>query len=251
MSATEGRVIKPPIQNVMSGRVFRPANAFLAKKVLKVTAILSLLWCGLALLLYTNPLVTMILVEVGWYFDILIKLGFETFTIAYWTGSIVFLLVGSLYTFIYIRRIEYSVLGWEGEAMPEIMVVKGILNITKKFVPFRNITDIRTKLGPFDRLLGIGTLVIETAGGAPEQPVTGLTQLIIKSIVAGSGSGEQRIEGIRFHQELRDFVLQEMRGFERAVGELEVKRGGALRRIFTPATLEAFKEVRDALKESS
>ena len=250
MSTKGTRVIKPPIEQVISGRVFRPVNAFLAKKVLKVTTVLFLVWVAVVLLLFTHPLLTFIMAEIGWYFDFIVGLGYFTFTFVYWTGTLIFLGLGSLYTFIYMRKIQYSVLGWEGEAMPEITVVKGIINITKKFVPFRNITNVETKRGPFDRLLGIGTLVIETAGGAPEQPTTGLAALVIKSIVAGSRSGEQRIEGIRFHQELRDFVLQEMRGFERAVTSSETVQSSSLRRIFTPATLEAFKEVRDALKES-
>lgn len=250
MSTEGARVIKPPIEQVISGRMFRPVNAFLAKKVLKVSTVLILLWAGIVLLLFTNTVLSFIMTKIGWYFEIIVGLGYFTFSYIYWTGTLIFLGLGSLYTFIYMRRIQYSVLGWEGEAMPEITVVKGIINITKKFVPFRNITNVETKRGPFDRLLGIGTLVIETAGGAPEQPTTGLAALFIKSIAAGSRSGEQRIEGIRFHQELRDFVLQEMRGFERPEASRGTSESKQLRRVFTPATLEAFKEVRDALRES-
>jgi membrane protein YdbS with pleckstrin-like domain len=247
MDKTDERLIKPPIEQVVSGRVFRPVYAFLAKKVLKVTAVLVLLWCVAVLLLFTNPFISMIAVQMFGPLFIAIELGYANFSMAYWIGTLVFLFLGSLYTLVYIRRIEYSVLGWEGEAMPEIMVVKGIVNITKKFVPFRNITNIETKRGPFDRLLGIGTLVIETAGGAPQQPTTGLAALLIKAIASSSQVGEQRIEGIRFHQELRDFVLQEMRGFEKGI---ERGESSSLRRIFTPTTLKALQEVRDALKEA-
>ena len=85
-----------------------------------------------------------------------------------------------------------------GKTMPEIYVKKGIINITRKHVPFRTITNIQSVAGPFDRLFGIGSIEVETASGS-----------------AGSfQSAEEKLEGLTFYEELRDFVLLELRRFK-------------------------------------
>lgn len=89
---------------------------------------------------------------------------------------------------IYIDAISYQVHG------TEVVVFKGLLNKTEKHVPFRTITNISSRAGPLDRLLGIGCVFIETAGQA------------------GPRHGpEERIEGIRVYKEVRDFILKELR----------------------------------------
>jgi len=81
--------------------------------------------------------------------------------------------------------------------MPEIFVKKGIINITRKHVPFRTITNISSRAGLFDRLFRIGSVEIETAG------YSGATT-----------SAEEKLEGITFYEELRDFILRELRKFK-------------------------------------
>lgn len=98
---------------------------------------------------------------------------------------------------IYLRSIEYSVISEEGTTSREIFVKKGIINITRKHVPFRTITNISSRAGLFDRLFGIGAIEIETAG------YSGTTQ-----------SAEEKLEGITFYEELRDFILRELRKFK-------------------------------------
>jgi uncharacterized membrane protein YdbT with pleckstrin-like domain len=100
---------------------------------------------------------------------------------------------------LYIRNIRYSVISKKGDRMPEIFVQKGLLNITKKHVPFRTITNISSRAGPVDRLFGIGTVEIQTAGfsGGP----------------SGQGGPEEKIEGVVFYEEVRDYILQELRKF--------------------------------------
>ncbi len=89
---------------------------------------------------------------------------------------------------IYIDGITYQVHG------SEVVVFKGLLNKTEKHVPFRTITNISSRAGPLDRLLGIGCVFIETAGQS------------------GPRRGpEERIEGIRVYKEVRDFILKELR----------------------------------------
>lgn len=58
----------------------------------------------------------------------------------------------------YYRTFEYQVHG------TEIIIKKGLINITENHIPFSNITNIAIRKGPFDQLLGIGSIVIYTAG---------------------------------------------------------------------------------------
>ena len=82
--------------------------------------------------------------------------------------------------------------------MPEIYVKRGVVTVTKKHVPFRTITNISSRAGPFDRILGIGSIHIETAGysGSNQQ------------------GPEEKLEGIVFYEEVRDFILSELRKFK-------------------------------------
>lgn len=61
----------------------------------------------------------------------------------------------------------------------EVHVNRGIITKTRKIVPYRTITNIEIKRGPFDRILGIGTIEIQTAGFSshkmgPEERLDGL-----------------------------------------------------------------------------
>jgi len=189
-----GKVIKPPIEGVVSGKIFRPSSAFRNKLwvegILTATTIWMLavgFWLGIAYLISLDD---------GW--------SFWTYLDIWWTP--VNSWIGVIYTClivltlivvpIYINRIEYSVIAESGKTMPEIYVKKGIINITRKHVPFRTITNISSTSGPFDRLFGIGNVLIETAG------------------FSGKMMGpEEKIEGVRFYEEVRDFILNELRKF--------------------------------------
>jgi len=191
---SKGKVIKPPTESVVSGKIFKPSTAFRNKLwvegILTGSAIWIIavgLWMGIAYLISLDD---------GW--------AFWTYVEIWWTPVNSWL--GVIYTFwvvitlivvpIYINRIEYSVIAESGKTMPEIYVKKGIINITRKHVPFRTITNISSTSGPFDRLFGIGNVLIETAG------------------FSGRMMGpEEKIEGVRFYEEVRDFILNELRKF--------------------------------------
>ncbi|MDH4212335.1 MAG: PH domain-containing protein [Candidatus Thorarchaeota archaeon] len=250
MTHDEERVIRPPIDQISSGRVFQPTNAFLYKKMLKVGTVLVLIWFALRVLFigFTNPTFLEIILALSQPLEILVMIGWETTNIVYVSVALAFFIVGSIYSFIYVRRIEYSVLGWEGDAMPEIYTRKGIINITKKHVPFRTIVNVRTRKGIFDRLFGIGTVLIETAGGSTGVQPTGLISVIIQRL---RSEAEEKIEGIKFHEELRDFILREMRFFGRSAPISTTARHlRNRRRVLTRNTLDAFIEIRDVLRES-
>ncbi|UCE15027.1 MAG: PH domain-containing protein [Candidatus Heimdallarchaeota archaeon] len=104
--------------------------------------------------------------------------------------SLVIMLLAAILVVAYVRRIEYIV------DDTEIVVKKGIINRTIKHVPFRTITNVSSRYGIYDRLFGIGTCEIQTAGKS------------------GTQTGpEEKIEGIKNFCEVRDVVLSEIRKF--------------------------------------
>ncbi len=84
-----------------------------------------------------------------------------------------------------------------GETMPEIYVKKGVVTVTRKHVPFRTITNVSSRAGPFDRLFGIGSVHVETAGYSGSHQT----------------GPEIKLDGIVFYEEIRDFILNELRKF--------------------------------------
>ena len=189
-----GKVIKPPMEEIARGKVFKPSKYFRNKNwfigifgaiMLWVTVIGAMLFVFWIVELFTGP--TGYLAAIWW------PLNFW-----FWILTLSVLIPYLIVYPIYIRSFEYSVLGKSGETMPEIYVKKGLINITRKHVPFRTITNIQSVAGPFDRLFGIGSIEIETASGS------------------GSSlqSAEEKLEGLTFYNELRDFILMELRKFK-------------------------------------
>jgi membrane protein YdbS with pleckstrin-like domain len=252
MSGSEGRVIKPPIEQITSGRAFHPDNAFLYKKWLRVAILLVLIWAGVSVFYFLaeNPVFVTDIIEIAPWIDILIKLEWEGFNQVYWTASISIFVIWMIYSYIYVKRIDYSLKSWEGEVSPEIYVRKGIITITQKHVPFRTITHVKTTRGVFDRLFKIGTVQIETAAKSQTAHGGGLIALILQRLMSG-GAAEENIEGVKFHEELRNFILRELRGFTSKPISGESKMGFVPRKsIFNQSTLLAFMEIRDELQAS-
>ena len=81
--------------------------------------------------------------------------------------------------------------------MPEVYVKKGIVTITQKHVPFRTITNVSSRAGPFDRFFGIGSVHIETAGYSGSH----------------QSGPEIKLEGIVFYEAIRDYIIKELRRF--------------------------------------
>ncbi|TFH09271.1 MAG: hypothetical protein E4H14_04740 [Candidatus Thorarchaeota archaeon] len=193
--AGEGKVIKPPIENVASGKIIKPSKAFRNKMWFTgiVTALMlwviifgsfwSVLWL-VGIITGSNP-------------GLLFEYWWLTLNLWYLVLTAIWLIPALIIVPIYLRSIEYSVVSEEGTTSREIFVKKGIINITRKHVPFRTITNISSRAGLFDRLFGIGSIEIETAG------YSGTTQ-----------SAEEKLEGITFYEELRDFILRELRKFK-------------------------------------
>jgi len=193
-----GKVIKPPMEEIARGKVFKPSKYFRNKNwFLGIFGVL-MLWVTIVVMLYGVLWLVVVFSGNPLYLTSTFNLIWIPFNFWYWliTGSI---LIPYLIIYpIYIRSFEYSVVAKSGETMPEVYVKKGLINITRKHVPFRTITNIQSVAGPFDRLFGIGSIEVETAGGS------------------GSSfqSAEEKLEGLTFYEELRDFILMELRKFK-------------------------------------
>ena len=194
----ETKVIKPPIQKVVSGKIFKPDRAYLHKLWAKNIAIALTIWLGTMFSSY--------IIIRGFYVIDPSEFGRALATMDVWMpimstwliyGNLTWLIPSLALTPIYVNSIEYSVISESGETMPEIYVKKGIFTVTRKHVPFRTITNIASKIGPFDRLFGVGNVSIETAGYSG----------------ANQEGPEEKLEGIIFHEEVRDFILKELRKF--------------------------------------
>jgi len=192
-----GKVIKPPVEMITSGKIFRPSRAFLYKMwaqgimgAVLTWAAIMLSFVGMAYLIGMNPAENPPgYVTVATYWD----------PVNFWTIALnlIWLVPYLIFVPAYTRSIEYSVKSESGETLPEVYVKKGIVTITRKHVPFRTITNIESKAGPFDRLFGIGSVSIETAGYSG----------------AKTTGPEEKLEGIVFYEEVRDFILNELRKY--------------------------------------
>ncbi len=201
----DGMVIRPPMERIASGREFKPHRRMIFKEWAGFGVVLSFFWI-LGSLFFTGISYVIYVLDDGWplvqwlnYFWHWWPLG----TLVYWGVMLPVYAVGMVLVWMYVRRISYSVRSERGDPMPEIFVRKGLINITEKHVPFRTVTNIASRAGPLDRLFGIGNVEIHTAGysGGGAQPGT---------------APEEKLEGLIFYEELRDFVLQELRRFTRS-----------------------------------
>jgi membrane protein YdbS with pleckstrin-like domain len=234
-----GKVIKPPIKKIVSGKIFKPDRAYLHKLWVKNTVIALLIWWGTVFGIW-------ILIRGLYMIDPSeFKHALETMNVwqpilSYWMFimNAVWWIPAQIITPIYVSSIEYSVISESGESMPEIYVKKGIITVTRKHVPFRTITNIASNIGPFDRLFGVGNVSIETAGYSG----------------ANQAGPEEKLEGIIFYEEVRDFILQELRKFRNpyvtttepdGVIEEPVPRGPGL----DDEILITLREIRDLLKK--
>ena len=248
MGEETGRLVRPPVEPVISGRIFRPALALLYKKFLKLVLLAITAWLVLVLTHIYVPLLYEIIAKQTRGIVNLIGLSWESLSLLYWELVIPLLIVGIGLAYILYRGIRYSVTGWDGASMPDLFSRKGVINITEKSIPFRTITNIAVRKGIFDRLFNLGTVRIETAGGSKGVQATGLITLVLQFLFRKSG--EIRIEGIYFANELGQFILRELRGFGAEGLEIPTERrwkrkGG----FFTPDTLEAFRQIRNVLEE--
>ena len=195
----EEKVIKPPIKRVTSGKIFKPSKAFLHKNLLQPVVLAFTFWL-IVVLVFIGASFIGAAVEPETVPNAFQYINTWIIPVNFWI--IVINLIWLTPLLIYIpfefKSIEYSVKAETGETMPEIYVKRGVVTITRKHVPFRTITNISSRAGIFDRLFNIGSVHIETAGYSGSH----------------QAGPEVKLEGIVFYEEVRDFILNELRKFK-------------------------------------
>jgi membrane protein YdbS with pleckstrin-like domain len=198
-SNVEEKVIKPPVKRVTSGKIFKPSKAFLHKRLLQPTVAAVIIWL-IIVLGFIGMSFMAAFAEPEQYPSAVQLINAWIGPVSFWAIvlNMIWLIPLLIYTPSYFRSIEFSVKAETGETMPEVYVKKGVITVTRKHVPFRTITNISSRAGPFDRLFNIGSVHIETAGYSGSQ----------------HKGPEVKLEGIVFYEEVRDFILNELRKFK-------------------------------------
>ncbi len=198
-NAIEEKVIKPPVRRVTSGKIFKPSKAFLHKRLLQPAVAAVIIWFLIAPSFIGMSYVAAS-AEPENFPSAIQHINAWIIPVSFWTivVNLIWLIPVLIYTPVYVKSIEFSVKAETGETMPEVYVKKGVITDTRKHVPFRTITNISSRAGPFDRLFNIGSVHIETAGYSGSQ----------------QKGPEVKLEGIVFYEEVRDFILNELRRFK-------------------------------------
>ena len=190
------RVIKPPFESVKSGKIFRPSKKYRNKVWFEAIITTVSIWALTVGLLFG----LMYIVSLGGLFDY--DYAFNAYwgiiNLWFWGIALSILIPYVLIIPIYINSYEYSVMAKSGDPMPEITKRSGIINITEKVIPLRSVTNVSSKAGPFDRLMKIGCVEIETAG------YSGAYQT----------GPEIKISGVIFYEELKDWLVMQLRKFK-------------------------------------
>lgn len=191
-------VIRPPIERVSSGKIFKPSSQLRNKYWFEAIALGVILWLVTIMTFFGIIWLVYVTNADLWQWDSWFNTFWGPVNFWFWVINLAWLIPALILIPIYINSFEYSVRAESGEASAEVYVKKGIITVTRKHVPLRSITNVTTKIGPLDRLFRIGNIEIETAGsrGAYEE------------------GPEEKISGIPFFEELRDYILAEMRRFK-------------------------------------
>ncbi len=120
--AGEGKVIKPPIENVASGKIIKPSKAFRNKMWFTGIFTAIMLW----VVIFGS--FTLVLWLVDWFSGTSSALLFDawwtTLNVWYWVITAIWLIPAIIIVPIYLRSIEYSVITEEGTTASEIFVKK-------------------------------------------------------------------------------------------------------------------------------
>ncbi len=136
-------------------------------------------------------------------------------------ANLLFFTIGAALVGPYFRSLRYEI------HQNEVIVYVGVVTQSVKHVPFRTITNLKITRGPFERLFGIGSLAIQTAGmsgssSQAEQDLKGLPNVQevyekigerlhrYRSAMTPDQAGEESAE-LGADALLRE-ILEEMRG---------------------------------------
>ncbi len=114
-------------------------------------------------------------------------------------GNGVWILPAVLLIPAYCRSLVYEI------RADEVVVRVGIITKSVKHVPYRTVTNLQVMQGPFDRLFGLGTLNIQTAG------------------MSGQQGAEESLVGLSNHQEVYEMIAESLRQFRSAMAPTQTE----------------------------
>jgi len=121
-----------------------------------------------------------------------------------------------------------------------VRIRRGVWTITEVTITYENVQNVTVTSGPVQRLFGVSTIIIDTAGaGGGGQDAHG----------GGARTANQgRIEGVENAEEIRDLIMTRVRA-SRSAGLGDGRAAPAASTPgFTPDHVEALREIRDLLR---
>lgn len=128
----------------------------------------------------------------------------------------------------YYRSLRYEI------RRDEVIVKAGVITKSVKHVPFRTVTNLKTKQDPLDRLFGLGTLNIQTAG------------------MSGQSGAEESLVGLPIFEDVYDQVAGALRRFRGSMAPTQTEdeiEGGEYELL--AAILTELKAIRDAIEDTN
>lgn len=125
----------------------------------------------------------------------------------------------------YYRSLKFRILE------DEVIVHAGVWTKSVKHVPYRTVTNLRVKRGPLDRMLGIGTLEIQTAGRS------------------GQTGAEESLVGLSNVQEVYETVSATLRRFRGAMAPTQAEVEEVSTTEVLSALLDEVRAIRRVLSE--
>lgn len=126
----------------------------------------------------------------------------------------------------YYRSLRYEI------RRDEVIVKAGVITKSVKHVPFRTVTNLKTKQDPLDRLFGLGALNVQTAG------------------MSGKSGAEESLVGLPIFEDVYDQVAGALRSFRGSMAptqtESESESGG---HEMLAAILLELREIREVIEE--
>lgn len=116
----------------------------------------------------------------------------------------------------------------------EVIVTKGVWWKTKSIVPYNRITNVNIYQGPISRHVGLGKLSIQTAG------FSGVSS-------SGHKTAEAEIFGIENFEEIKDLIMNFVKGMKPVAVEAEVET--KLSKDINEQILQELRRIRKAVEK--
>ena len=128
----------------------------------------------------------------------------------------------------YYRSLRYEI------RRDEVIVKAGVITKSVKHVPFRTVTNLKTKQDPLDRLFGLGTLCVQTAG------------------MSGQSGAEESLVGLPIFEDVYDQVAGALRRFRGSMAPTQAEEeteGGEYELL--ASILTELQAIRDVIEETN